>query len=108
MLEYENHKKNKLIEENINKLGERMYKPEVKKLELVEKILHEYLTKIERARGNLISNFYSVKGNIQECVQKSSCDDNQYIGKEIPSFVEVVNRVVELEKIVNIIFNSKK
>mgnify|MGYP003333552968 CR=1 FL=1 len=36
MLEYENYKKNKLIEENINKLGERMYKPEIKKLELVE------------------------------------------------------------------------
>ena len=72
-------------------------KLEVKKLDRVERSLICNIARIESILEGLKSDFNYIKNMPDNCVQKSSCDDNQYIGKEIPSFVEVVTRLEELE-----------
>ena len=72
-------------------------KPEVKKLDRIEKSLNDNIAIIESILEGLKSDFNYIKNMPDNYVQKSSCDDNQYIGKEIPPFAEVVNRLEKLE-----------
>lgn len=72
-------------------------KPEVKKLDRIEKSLNDNIAIIESILESLKSDFNYIKNMPDNCVQKSNWDDNQEFNNEIPSFVEVVTRLEELE-----------
>ena len=114
MLEYENYKKNKFIEENSYKLGEKMNKPQTKKLDRIEKSLTDNIAMIESILEGLKSDFNYIK-NMPDCSvekEKGVIVDNQLISENeltkyyadirtanisLPSFVEVVHRLKKLE-----------
>lgn len=100
MLEYENYKKNKFIEENIYKLGEKMSKTQVKKLDRIEKSLTDNIAMIESILEGLKSDFNYIK-NMPDCSVEKEKVVNIDFNAKLPSFVEVVRRLENLEQIVS-------
>ena len=100
MLEYENYKKNKFIEKNSYKLGEKMNKPQTKKLDRIEKSLTDNIAMIESIFEGLKSDFNYIK-NMTDCsVEKEKGIKFAVIDikDSLPSFVEVVRRLEKLEE----------
>jgi len=96
MLEYENYKKNKFIEENSYKLGEKMNKPQTKKLDRIEKSLTDNIAMIESILEGLKSDFNYIK-NMPDCSVEKEKGIKIDIKDNLPSFVEVVRRIEKLE-----------
>jgi len=100
MLEYENYKKNKFIEENIYKLGEKMNKSQVKKFARIEKSLTDNIAMIESILEGLKSDFNYIK-NMPDCSVEKEKVVNIDFNAKLPTFVEVVRRLENLEQIVS-------
>jgi len=103
-----------MLEKEIYKLGEKMNKPQTKKLDRIEKSLTDNIAMIESILEGLKSDFNYIK-NMPDCSvekEKGVIVDNQLISENeltkyyadirtanisLPYFVEVVNRLKKLE-----------
>lgn len=73
-------------------------KPEVKKLDRIEKSLNDNIARIESILEGLISDFHYIKNMPDNCVQKSSIDDNLMEELEIKLNCKAI-KVLSLEEV---------
>lgn len=89
-----------MLEKEIYKLGEKMNKPQTKKLDRIEKSLIDNIAIIESILEGLKSDFNYIK-NMPDCSVEKEKVVNIDFNAKLPSFVEVVRRLENLEQIVS-------